>query len=94
MNITIIALKTIVPSAFAREFTGGGWQQHYPIAGNDSKTGNEANAENELVEIPTGEKSCEDCGQITTDTCMAQQRKFKVTFKFKVGLNSKYYGVS
>jgi hypothetical protein len=33
------------------------------------KSGNEANAEIELAEILMGEGSCENYGQITTNTC-------------------------
>jgi hypothetical protein len=33
------------------------------------KSGNKANTENEPAEIPTGKGVCENCGQITTDTC-------------------------
>jgi hypothetical protein len=40
-----------------------------PLQEMTPESGNKANAENELAEIPTGEGSCENCVQITTDTC-------------------------
>jgi hypothetical protein len=46
--------------AFAKEFTSGGWWQHYPFVRDNTKSRKEANAENEPAEIPTGERSYEN----------------------------------